>query len=241
MAKSYDPPNSPRRVPHSPPMISSRVDGRPAMPALALAVCGWLVLPNVHRRRRLPRAAGPHPYRPGIDVVDYSITLDLPDRGGVDRRARGARRSPMVAGRHARARSRVAAGRQRARGRASRSRSRERTRHSDSDLRRVVGDSFSVAVRYGGEPKDGLIIRTDSSGRWTAFGDNWPNRARNWIPSIDHPVGQGDRHVDRPSAERTPRRGERRSGRGDAAACARGLAATYAYPVARVASDLRPI
>ena len=35
--------------------------------------------------------------------------------------------------------------------------------------------------------KDGLIIRTDSAGRWTAFGDNWPNRARNWIPSIDHP------------------------------------------------------
>jgi aminopeptidase N len=51
----------------------------------------------------------------------------------------------------------------------------------------VIGDSFSVAVRYGGEVKDGLIIRTDSAGRWTAFGDNWPNRARNWIPSIDHP------------------------------------------------------
>jgi aminopeptidase N len=51
----------------------------------------------------------------------------------------------------------------------------------------LVGDSFSVAIRYGGEPKDGLIIRTDSSGRWTGFGDNWPNRARNWIPSIDHP------------------------------------------------------
>ena len=54
-------------------------------------------------------------------------------------------------------------------------------------IARVAGDSFSVAVRYGGEPKDGLIIRTDSAGRWTAFGDNWPNRARNWIPSIDHP------------------------------------------------------
>jgi aminopeptidase N len=48
-------------------------------------------------------------------------------------------------------------------------------------------DSFTVAVRYSGDPKDGLIIRTDSTGRWTAFGDNWPNRARNWIPSIDHP------------------------------------------------------
>ena len=34
---------------------------------------------------------------------------------------------------------------------------------------------------------DGLIVRTDSAGRWTYFGDNWPNRARHWIPSIDHP------------------------------------------------------
>src|ERR1019366_1007843 len=42
-------------------------------------------------------------------------------------------------------------------------------------------------VEYGGEVKDGLIIGTDSAGRWIAFGDNWPNRARHWIPSIDHP------------------------------------------------------
>jgi aminopeptidase N len=34
---------------------------------------------------------------------------------------------------------------------------------------------------------DGLIVRKDSLGRWTYFGDNWPNRARHWIPSIDHP------------------------------------------------------
>jgi aminopeptidase N len=42
-------------------------------------------------------------------------------------------------------------------------------------------------VTYGGEVRDGLVIRTDAQGRWTAFGDNWPNRARHWIPSIDHP------------------------------------------------------
>ena len=35
--------------------------------------------------------------------------------------------------------------------------------------------------------EDGLIVRTDSAGRWTGFGDNWPNRARHWIPSVDHP------------------------------------------------------
>jgi aminopeptidase N len=49
------------------------------------------------------------------------------------------------------------------------------------------GDTVRVAVEYAGAVQDGLIIGTDSAGRWMAFGDNWPNRARHWIPSIDHP------------------------------------------------------
>lgn len=48
-------------------------------------------------------------------------------------------------------------------------------------------DTLTVTVDYGGAVKDGLIVGTDSAGRWMAFGDNWPNRARHWIPSIDHP------------------------------------------------------
>jgi aminopeptidase N len=44
-----------------------------------------------------------------------------------------------------------------------------------------------VSIDYGGVVTDGLIVRMDSAGRWTYFGDNWPNRARHWIPSIDHP------------------------------------------------------
>jgi aminopeptidase N len=47
--------------------------------------------------------------------------------------------------------------------------------------------SFRVEVTYHGAVEDGLIVRTDSAGRWTGFGDNWPNRARFWIPSVDHP------------------------------------------------------
>ena len=49
------------------------------------------------------------------------------------------------------------------------------------------GDTMRVVVDYAGPVRDGLIIGTDSAGRWMAFGDNWPNRARHWIPSIDHP------------------------------------------------------
>jgi aminopeptidase N len=50
-----------------------------------------------------------------------------------------------------------------------------------------TGDTLRVVVRYDGVPSDGLIIRTDSLGRWTAFGDNWPQRARYWIPGVDAP------------------------------------------------------
>jgi aminopeptidase N len=48
-------------------------------------------------------------------------------------------------------------------------------------------DTLRVALEYAGAVTDGLIIRTDSAGRWIAFGDNFPDRARHWIPSIDHP------------------------------------------------------
>ena len=48
-------------------------------------------------------------------------------------------------------------------------------------------DTLRVVVGYGGVPDDGLIIRRDSAGRWTYFGDNWPNRARHWLPTVDHP------------------------------------------------------
>ncbi len=48
-------------------------------------------------------------------------------------------------------------------------------------------DTLRVEVSYDGVPNDGLIIRRDSAGRWTYFGDNWPNRARHWLPTVDHP------------------------------------------------------
>jgi aminopeptidase N len=35
--------------------------------------------------------------------------------------------------------------------------------------------------------EDGLIVRKDAHVRWTWFGDNWPNRARQWLPTVDHP------------------------------------------------------
>jgi len=44
-----------------------------------------------------------------------------------------------------------------------------------------------IVIDYNGEPRDGLIISADEHGRWQAFGDNFPNRARFWLASVDRP------------------------------------------------------
>jgi aminopeptidase N len=50
-----------------------------------------------------------------------------------------------------------------------------------------VQDTLVFTVFYGGIPVDGLIISQNMYGQRTFFADNWPNRAHNWFPSIDHP------------------------------------------------------
>lgn len=50
-----------------------------------------------------------------------------------------------------------------------------------------VGDEATVQVTYKGIPEDGLIIGKNKYGDRTFFGDNWPNRARYWLPTVDHP------------------------------------------------------
>jgi aminopeptidase N len=131
-------------------------------------------------------AATDHPYRPGVDVQSYDLSLDLPGSGNV------ISGYAVLLVRHT-----------------------TRVDTLVLDLVRLTVDSvrmdgarvpFSrtaneihipyhpkgkqsvrVEVAYHGAVDDGLIVRTDSAGRWTGFGDNWPNRARYWIPSVDHP------------------------------------------------------
>jgi len=42
-------------------------------------------------------------------------------------------------------------------------------------------------IRYEGVPADGLIISKNKYGHRGFFGDNWPNRAHNWLPCVDDP------------------------------------------------------
>jgi aminopeptidase N len=127
------------------------------------------------------------PYQSGVDVIDYDITLTLPDTGAFIRgdvviavrrapgvstlqldlvdalRVRGVEVNGLPVGPvHA---------------------------HDKLDvpLGGTAADSVNVRVRYDGVVTDGLIARKDAQGRWTWFGDNWPNRAHQWLPTVDHP------------------------------------------------------
>lgn len=50
-----------------------------------------------------------------------------------------------------------------------------------------AGSQGTFNVDYSGVPADGLIISKNKYGDRTFFADNWPDRARNWLPCVDHP------------------------------------------------------
>jgi aminopeptidase N len=57
------------------------------------------------------------------------------------------------------------------------------------------GDTVSVRIPYAGTPDDGLILGRNVHGRPSAFVDNWPNRTRFWLPSVDHPSDKATAEV----------------------------------------------
>ncbi len=65
--------------------------------------------------------------------------------------------------------------------------------HTDNVLRvslqkvSTPGVIQNLRVQYRGIPADGLIISTSLFKKRTFFGDNWPNRAHQWLPCHDVP------------------------------------------------------
>ncbi len=51
----------------------------------------------------------------------------------------------------------------------------------------AVNKRARLVVRYRGTPVTGLRIGKNRHGDRTFFSDNWPNKARQWLPTIDHP------------------------------------------------------
>lgn len=50
-----------------------------------------------------------------------------------------------------------------------------------------VGQRAFVTIAYQGTAADALRIGPNKHGERTFFSDNWPSKARNWLPVIDHP------------------------------------------------------
>lgn len=50
-----------------------------------------------------------------------------------------------------------------------------------------AGERIQVTIAYHGVPATGLKIGPNKHGDRTFFSDNWPSRARNWLPTVDHP------------------------------------------------------
>lgn len=65
--------------------------------------------------------------------------------------------------------------------------------HSDNrisitlDEPATAGSKGIFVIDYSGIPSDGLIISDNRYGDRTFFADNWPDRAHNWMPCVDHP------------------------------------------------------
>ena len=51
----------------------------------------------------------------------------------------------------------------------------------------VAGKELIFVVKYHGVPESGLRIGPTKYGDRSFFCDNWPNKARHWLPTVDHP------------------------------------------------------
>ena len=50
-----------------------------------------------------------------------------------------------------------------------------------------AGEERRITIGYKGIPATGLLIANNKHGERTFFSDNWPIKARHWLPTIDHP------------------------------------------------------
>lgn len=156
-----------------------------------------LVTAAIVATRPAPAGADSYPRQPGLDVVSYVFRLELNDgtsaiSGEADIdvafRADGVRAiwldlvGPSPDGKTGMTVERVT--------------SDGRTLafvHEHDRLRIDLGDAAKagdrrlLTVRYAGTPADGLIVGRNRDGEPVFFGDNFPDRARHWLPTIDHP------------------------------------------------------
>ena len=161
------------------------------MPRARLLVLAFLVLPTLGADTRLDT----YPRRTGIDVENYRFEITLSDDTdeiegqatvSLRFRANGVVTLPLDlsnvddSGRGMRVSAVTMSGA-----------ALDYTHENDlltirlAELGRA-GHRIDVTVEYRGTPAGGLRIGPNKYGDRTFFSDNWPNRARNWLPTIDH-------------------------------------------------------
>ena len=164
---------------------------RAAAPLVPGLVALALVLPR-------PLAADTYPRQPGIDVEHYRFELTLSDAGG------GIAGQTAVEVRFLRDDVRAveldlvaASGRTDGKGMTVTSVTGDAPGvafvHAGDRLRIAferapeAGTRRTFTVRYGGVPATGLRVAPTRHGDRSFFSDNWPNKARHWLPTVDHP------------------------------------------------------
>jgi len=60
----------------------------------------------------------------------------------------------------------------------------------------IKGSVAEFVVRYAGIPADGLLIGPNKYGDRGFFSDDWPNKARQWLPTIDHIADKATMEMD---------------------------------------------
>ena len=127
--------------------------------------------------------------RPGIDVLQYAFRVEFPSRGIPDTVRFVATTTALRSG-PVRTLALDLAATLRVDSVLVNARPAGFTRPGDSvsvSLPEGTSDTVRVSVFYHGHPADALDIRADSLLGWTAFADNFPDRARQWLAVIDHP------------------------------------------------------
>ncbi|HYN03350.1 MAG TPA: M1 family peptidase, partial [Vicinamibacteria bacterium] len=142
--------------------------------------------------------ADTYPRQPGVDVLHYAFRLTLADdsdaiegeaavgfrvlEGGVSEMALDlVQPSPAPGGRGMTVEGVTEAG------------APLRFEHAQDRIRIHLarpgtrGEPREIVVRYHGSPASGLLIAPNKHGDRTFFSDNWPDKARQWLPVVDHP------------------------------------------------------
>jgi aminopeptidase N len=139
--------------------------------------------------------ADTYPKNPRVDVVDYRFELQLSDAD--DRIAGTADIEVQFAGEEDRLRFDLvnldaASGKGMAVSDVSVDGGTAAFTHRDNAVlielprRFVKGDRLRLRIAYAGVPASGLRIGPNKHGERTFFSDNWPDKARHWLPTVDH-------------------------------------------------------